>query len=123
MPRCGLEYLQRDRAILKEGAPKVLDSNFQCNGGFNILNNRITIYEIYGRPAYIVDFLARPFLVYTFESDFEIWEDFWRLITIKRDSFYNRYKKSGLGFVTIYPIFISSDQISALMQARNLCRK
>lgn len=56
------------------------------------------------------------YISHTFESDFEIWEDFWRLITIKRDSFYNRYKKSGLGFVTIYPIFISSDQISALMR-------
>jgi len=48
------------------------------------------------------------------ESRFEIWTNFWEDICKKREIFYSDFKKQDLGFITLYPLFISSKKFKEL---------
>lgn len=51
------------------------------------------------------------------ENDYEMWEDFWDIFCKRREVFYSDFKKPGLGYVTVYPLFISQERLQKILRA------
>ena len=50
------------------------------------------------------------------ESRLNMWARFWHEFCGKRKAFYTDFKKLGLGYVTLYPLFISKDKLDVLIE-------
>lgn len=53
------------------------------------------------------------------DSKFEMWTNFWEDISRMREIYYSEYKKPGLGYITLYPLFLGSKKFHEIQQKPN----